>query len=106
MLVQLAAQRGNVIAAQIGRVGVLERELAKQRNTLAQVVPQAQPGQPQALAIAWKGKCNRYLSLRGSFALATRRNLGNVAARDLGCTILENVSRQTVIRCEINFQAA
>eukprot|EP00969_Alexandrium_andersonii_P252660 11166090-Alexandrium_andersonii.AAC.1 len=32
--------------------------------------------------------------------------MGNVAACDLGCAILENASHQTVIRCEINFQAA
>jgi hypothetical protein len=52
------------------------------------------------------GKNKTRLSVKSRFALAIRRNLTNVAARDLGAAILEDVSHQSINRYEIECGAA
>ncbi len=41
------------------------------------------------------------LSLKGQLAVGIRRNLSNIAAGDFGKVVLEQMSRQTVIRAEV-----
>lgn len=48
---------------------------------------------------ARKGK-GKHLTLQGSFALAIRRNLSNIATADIGAVLLQDISRYTVTRSE------
>lgn len=57
-----------------------------------------------ALQIQRLGKVK--LSSGGVCAVGLRRNFGNVAALDFGSTTLDKVSRQTVVRAEIDTSAA
>ena len=41
------------------------------------------------------------LTVKGSIAVAIRRNMGNIACQDLGKVMLDDVSRWTVARCEV-----
>ena len=59
----------------------------------------------EALAIT-KLKSGRNLSQSSVFAVAIRRNFSNIAAADLGAVLLMDVSRQTVVRCEVAAGAA
>ena len=52
------------------------------------------------------GKNQKHISLKGGFALALRRNIGNAAARTVGATLLEDVSHQSVVRYEIELHGA
>ena len=47
-----------------------------------------------------------WLTPQGSISLAIRRNLGNVSAQDLGLIIMNDVSKQTVLRSECRTAAA
>eukprot|EP00974_Lingulodinium_polyedra_P115934 11157335-Lingulodinium_polyedra.AAC.2 len=44
--------------------------------------------------------------MRGSFALAIRRNLSHVSSAALGSTLLFDKSRQSVVRSELDLSAA
>ena len=46
------------------------------------------------------------LSIQGCMAVAVRRNLSNIATQDFGKTILDDISRYTVSRCEVKAAAA
>ena len=71
------------------------------------VVAKIGPTIDQNLFLAERhGRKQKHFSLKGGFALALRRNIGNVAARTLGATILEDVSHQSVVRYEIEFHGA
>lgn len=45
-------------------------------------------------------KGGKQLTLRGTIALAIRRNFGNAATADVGAMLLEDISRYTVSRAE------
>ena len=51
-------------------------------------------------------KPKSYLTPQGSIALAVRRSLGNCSAEDLGLILLDDASKQTVLRCECKAAAA
>ena len=51
-------------------------------------------------------KPKSHLTPQGSVALAVRRSLGNCSAEDLGLILLDDASKQTVLRCECKAAAA
>eukprot|EP00973_Karenia_brevis_P064247 8928046-Karenia_brevis.AAC.1 len=52
------------------------------------------------------GQKRAHFSIAGRYALAIRRSLSNLAAKDFGLTILQDVSGQSIARYEIEFGAA
>ena len=56
-----------------------------------------------ALRIHRKGV--KKLAIAGIVSVALRRNNSNVSALDFGSVILNEISRQTVTRCEVDFTA-
>jgi hypothetical protein len=67
----------------------------------------AQTADPNDLfGITHRGQKERIFSLKGSFALAHRRNLGHTSTRDVGSSLLLDVSHQSVARFEIALHAA
>ena len=57
-------------------------------------------------ALDFDHKQNQKISRPAGFALAIRRNFGNVACRGMGAAILQDVSKYSVIRWEIKAGAA
>ena len=55
----------------------------------------------QDFALQRRGRSHKMLSPKGALALALRRNMGNCGASDLGGVLLDDVSRQTVVRSEL-----
>jgi hypothetical protein len=52
------------------------------------------------------GRAKRYFAVRGHYAMAIRRNLSNIAAKDLGSCIMDDIGGQTVCRSEEQASAA
>lgn len=55
----------------------------------------------QRMAIARKGKTGRYLTVPSKVSLAIRRNLSNAACADVSLILLDDTSRFTVARSEV-----
>ena len=103
MLVELITHRDEQIRQQ--RIVI---KADRQRLTRTMIVERPNPG-PDTNAdfqIARHGAKDGWLSVQGSFALGLRKSFGNGAAKDLGLVIAEDISRQTVVRCEIELAAA
>ena len=80
------------------KVELMEGELVQAKG----VAPTPNPN--DKFAITRKKKV--HVSPHGVVAIGIRRNLGNVAAKDFGAGILEDISHQTVNRCEVLCGAA
>ena len=78
--------------------------LSLPRNNLA--TRQAQHLEDQAVFAIEKKKKGVRLTPRGSMALAVRRSVTNIAARDLGSVLLMDIAHTTVSRAEEDFAAA
>eukprot|EP00973_Karenia_brevis_P085808 11903628-Karenia_brevis.AAC.1 len=52
------------------------------------------------------GQKRSHFSIAGRYALAIRRNISNLAAKDLGLAILQDVSGQSIAKYEIELGAA
>ena len=82
------------------KVELMEGELVQAKG----VAPTPTPNPNDKFAITRKKKVR--LLPQGVVAIGIRRNLGNVAAKDFGAGILEDISHQTVNRCEVLCGAA
>jgi hypothetical protein len=98
---------------------LLNRSLKDERRCVAQLVTRrsrsSSAASSSALALqshdpnatfAIERKGVKRLSVRGSVAVAVRRCASNVAAWRLGSSVLEDISGQTVARCEVETSAA
>ena len=59
-----------------------------------------------ALQIAYNGPAEKTLSFRGTLALGIRKAFTNGAAKDLALVLMEDISRQTIVRSEVELGAA
>ncbi|CAE7765228.1 unnamed protein product [Symbiodinium sp. CCMP2592] len=76
-----------------------EKRLREANTRLQKSVSEISTDKELSLDIE-RTKGGRQLTLRGSMALAIRRNFGNVACADVGSMLLEDITRWTVSRAE------
>ena len=106
MLVDLLCHRDQYIATLREELSIMRRRSAKQSDTEHPgALRDAENDLNSDFQITRRGQKQEHFSLQGQLAIAIRRNLTNLAAKDLGACILTDISQQSVVRFELLLEA-
>ena len=77
-------------------------QMKRQKSQMQLQQCRAQNTDAIIFSIDRKNSCElSHLSIRGIMSVSLRRNMGNVSGKDFGAVVMENISGQTVNKCEV-----
>jgi hypothetical protein len=107
VLVDLLLARDDSIRQYREALYTVKRQKRSVEEALAKsTTPRDDNDDPNAeFAIERHGRKSGWLTKRSGLSLALRRNMTNVAAKDIGAILLDDISHQTVVRHELTASA-